>query len=234
VKTFVDRLHGRTSKTNNHAVAVTAKAEIRAHLLDAIGAGEAAVFDAFAGEGELYQRVWKRARTYVGCDLSWYRDDRLLYVSDNLRVMRAIDLGAYNVFDFDSWGSPWSHAIVLAARRKVRPGERIAVALTEGSGITFAMGEIPRALAQLAGVTRNWKGSKGARKRVAGATAAGEFILERALQEFLRRMNCRIVKRWQARMTKGSRMVYIGLVLEGLPAAMLGDAEAVQETQAAA
>ena len=92
-------------KTNNNPAARAAKIEIRRQVLAAIGAGNAAVFDAFAGEGELYREVWAAAASYVGCDLEWYRDERLVYVADNRRVMRAIDLVAFNLFDFDSAGA---------------------------------------------------------------------------------------------------------------------------------
>ena len=144
---FSQRLNSAKRKTNNHTAALGAKVEIRAHVLDTIGADQASVFDAFAGEGQMHARVWSSARDYAGCDLSWYRDGRLLYVADSLRVMRAIDLAGFNVFDFDAWDSPWSHAIVLAARRKVEPGQLLGVVLTEGSGLKLAKGfalDIPR------------------------------------------------------------------------------------------
>ena len=88
------------------------------------------MFDAFAGEGVLFRQVWHRAVSYVGCDLKWYRDERLMFVADNHRVMRAIDLSAFNVFDIDSWGSPWDQVLILAARRPLAAGERLGLVLT--------------------------------------------------------------------------------------------------------
>jgi hypothetical protein len=91
----------------NTRTAKGAKAEIRQHVLDAIGAGEASVFDAYGGAGELYRAVWHKAARYVGCDMTWFRDKRTMFVADNRRVMRAIDLGQFNVFDLDAFGSPY-------------------------------------------------------------------------------------------------------------------------------
>jgi hypothetical protein len=206
-------------KTNNHASALGAKVEIRRRVLDVVGAENAAVFDAFAGGGELYRHLWNKAASYVGCDLDWYRDERLMFVADNHRVMRAIDLTAFNLFDFDSWGSPWEQVLILAARRPVAAGERIGLVLSEGSSFKLRMGRVPDALARLASV----------RPLIDGAARVQDDIIDRALAGTCRRMNCRIVRRWQGRVRIGAHMRYIGLVLEGLPAA-LGDAIAATGT----
>jgi hypothetical protein len=120
--------------------------------------------------------------------------------------MRAIDLSGFNVFDFDAWGSPWSHAIVLAARRKVESGELLGVVLTEGSGLKIKMGGLPLALALLAGV----------KPTMPRALRAADWFVERAIAELARRMRCKVLKWWQARGKTGARMLYIGLVLQCL------------------
>ena len=68
----------------------------------------------------MWREVWHEAAAYVGCDLKWYRDERLAYVADNRRVLRAIDLKPFNVFDFDAWGAPWEQVLILIARRPLR------------------------------------------------------------------------------------------------------------------
>src|SRR5690242_9791645 len=103
----------------NTKSARSAKIEIRQRVLDAIGAETAAVFDAYGGAGELYRAVWSKAARYVGCDQNWFRDERTMFVADNRRVMRAIDLGQFNVFDLDAFGSPYEQLTILAARRAV-------------------------------------------------------------------------------------------------------------------
>lgn len=54
---------------DNHARSTPDKALIRRNVLDAV---KAPAFDAFAGSGEMYRRVWCDAPGYVGCDLRWF------------------------------------------------------------------------------------------------------------------------------------------------------------------
>jgi hypothetical protein len=205
---FAARL-GQPAKTNNAARALPAKLQIRENVLAAAGGETAVVFDAFAGEGELYRRVWHKAGRYVGCDLEWYRDDRLVYVADSRRVMRAIDLEPFNVFDFDAYGSPWEHVVILCARRHVKPGERLGLVLTEGTRLKLKFGGLPDSLAGLIGFRRS-SGMAGL-----GRAKAYARILDRAIATAALRLHCRILNRWEAHGMVGSQMSYIGLVLEG-------------------
>lgn len=109
-------------KTDNNPHAIKAKAELRQRVLDAVGK-PAGVFDAFAGSGQMFSAVWHQAEHYVGCDLKWIRDGRLMFAGDNRRVLRAVDLAPFRVVDLDSYGSPWEQAIIVADRRRVAPGE---------------------------------------------------------------------------------------------------------------
>lgn len=191
-------------KDNNNAAATEAKAAIRAHVLANIGAENARVFDAFAGAGEMHKRVWNRAAAYVGCDQTWYRDDRECFVADNRLVMRAIDLGLFNIFDLDAWGSPWEQVLIVAARRKLQKGERIGLIITEGAGKTVKLGGVPSALQKLTGL-------KG---RLSGANKAHDEIIDMALAAVCDRMGAGIARRWQAKGKTGASMRYIGLVLQ--------------------
>ena len=194
-------------KIHNVPAMLAAKVEIRKRVLMAIGQS-ARVFDAFAGGGQLYRRIWREAAGYVGCDLDWHNDGRLAYVGDNRRVLRAIDLSNFAIFDLDAFGSPWQQAWIIACRRLVKPGERVGLVLTEGSQIKLRFGSFPMALAFVAGL-------KG--KPSGGAQLQAE-ILDRAIARLAGVMGCGIETRWQATGKKGSRMRYIGLVLRGLGA----------------
>lgn len=212
---FGASLAAKSGKVNNHPAAMKAKVEMRDRVLDVIGADKAAVFDAFAGEGRLYDAVWNRAGRYVGCDLVWYRDHRMAYVCDNRRVMRAIDLAPFNVFDFDAYGSPWEHVWILAARRAIAPGERIGLCLTEGSSLKLKMGGLPHALARLSGLNPN----------LSGAARETDEIMERALAGTAKLLRTSIVHRWEAHGRTGAAMRYYGLVLEGKAAPEPGSPE---------
>lgn len=193
-------------KVNNHPAAAKAKAELRNLVLDEIGGDGATVFDAFAGAGLMYQQVWHRAASYVGCDLVWYRDQRRAFVADNRRVLRAIDLASFNIFDLDAYGSPWEQALIVADRRPVQPGERIGILLTEGSSLNMKLGGMAAGLRILAGMKAG----------VAGASRQQDAIIDRAIGGLCSRMRARVVRRWQANGKTGSNMKYIGLVMEGV------------------
>jgi hypothetical protein len=203
-KSFSGSLKG-AGKTNSHPAAVKAKAELRALVLDEIGPDNAVVFDAFAGAGSMHEQVWHRAASYVGCDLVWYRDARRAFVADNRRVLRAIDLRPFNIFDLDAYGSPWEQALIVADRRPLAPGERIGMLLTEGSGLNMKLGGMAAGLRVLAGM----------KPGVAGASRQQDSVIDRAIGGHCQRMRARVVRRWQAAGKTGASMRYIGLIIEG-------------------
>jgi hypothetical protein len=191
-------------KVDNHPGATRAKIEIRRRVLEAIA--DASVFDAFAGTGQMHAAVWKDARAYVGCDTRWIDDGRPAYVADNRRVLRAIDLGAFNVFDLDAYGSPWEAALIIAARRPVPEGERVGIIVTDGAGLAYKANSIPTAVKQLAGL----------RAGMVGVSRRHDEVIDRTVAGLVARMRCTIERRWQAqRDNTGPAPRYIGLVLTG-------------------
>lgn len=197
----------RNKKTDNNPAAHQAKVKLRQVILEEIGPQRAHVFDAFAGEGVMYRSVWQKAASCVGCDLKLYWDDRLAFVCDNVRVLRAVPLAQFNVFDFDAYGSPWEQVLIVADNRKLAPGERIAFALTEGSGMGIKLGNFPKALKALAGL----------RGRANGAHRFHDDVIRRAIQGLASRMDASIKRIVQARGKTGARMFYLAVILEGNP-----------------
>jgi hypothetical protein len=191
------------AKTDNNPAAHRAKVAIRRNVLAAIGADQAHVFDAFAGAGAMHGEVWGEAHGYVGCDERFYRDERLAYVGDNRRVLRALDLRAFNVFDLDAYGCPWEQAIIIAERRPLSEGETVGFVITEGQGMKMRMGGMSHALGQLAGI----------RRRMPGMATSQDQVMSRATRRLAERMGATIAQQWQAIGKLGSRMYYIGLVL---------------------
>lgn len=193
-------------KKHNASTALHAKVSMRRNVLDAIGRDRARVFDAYAGPGAMYDGAWNEAAQYTGCDEEWFRDERRVFVADNQLVLRALDLGAFNVFDLDAFGSPWECATIIAARRKASPGELIGLCLTDGSGLRLKLSGVPHALARLAGVGGNVK----------LANRGHEAMFNRALDVVSERMRARVVKRWRAVDTARAAMRYESIVMEGL------------------
>jgi hypothetical protein len=182
------------------------KADIRRRILAALTPPKTVVFDAFCGEGLMFAEVWREAAGYVGCDQQWFKDDRVCFVSDNHRVLRAIDLQPFTCFDLDSYGSPWEQALIIATRRRVQVGEQLGFALTDGSGINTRLGGIPTAIGVLGGLNRS-----------AGFAGVNhDDLIDRVVHGLVRRMGCRIVSQWRALGTTGSGMRYLGLVVEGV------------------
>lgn len=199
-----DALKASGKKTNNHPKSAAMKIALRRHLLEAIP--EARVFDAFAGSGKMYREVWREAAAYTGCDLKWYRDERSVFVAKCQRVMRAIDLADYNLFDLDAYGSPWLQVQILAARRRLAPGERIGLALTDGSGLKLKLGQCPKALAALCNLTHD---------KTPGINRAHGLLIDKAIAEVCRIMNGRVVARWDHNRPGNSEMHYLAVVIEG-------------------
>jgi hypothetical protein len=202
---FAARISAKGKKTNNHPKSRQKKVMIREMVMGEIA--KPRVMDAFAGSGQMWRSVWRSAEHYRGCDLKWYPDERWAYVADNRRVLRCIDLQDFNIFDFDAYGSPWEHCLILARRRIVKPAEKLGLVLTDGSGMKLKMGQAPSALAELAGL---------ATKTLPGLNGEHDFLLKRAIAELCRRMNARVLRHWEARGTTGVQVRYIGLVLEGI------------------
>jgi hypothetical protein len=191
-------------KTDNNPQAFKAKVDIRRRVLEAIG-DKAGVFDAFAGTGEMYSAIWRQAQRYVGCDLKWNNDGRMMFAADNRRVLRVVDLAPFNVIDLDAYGSPWEQAIIVADRRRVAAGELFGLVLTEGAGLSYKSNVVPIAIGELTGIKTG----------VVGLGKKQDIVINRAIAGLARRMSCSIEKRWQAEGRTGASMRYIGLVLKG-------------------
>lgn len=193
-------------KQHNTGRAVHAKVQARLNVLDEIGPERAHVFDAYAGPGEMYRGAWHLAASYVGCDAEWFPDERRVFVADNQLVLRALDLAGFNVFDLDAFGSPWECATILAARRRVKPGELVGLCLTDGSGLRLKLSGVPHALARLCNISGTIK----------LANRGHGVMFDRALAEIARRMGAEVVRRWSASTGQRSAMRYESCVLRGL------------------
>lgn len=176
-------------KQHNRASAIAAKVTLREHVLAQVT--PARVLDCYCGPvGEMHRAVWHRAHSYAGIDLEWrLNDQRRRFVGDVLRILRAIDLAPFNVFDLDAFGSPWETALVIAARRKWVAGESGAFVFTDGSGAQTRLGAaIPRAVALLTGFSNLPAGS-----------TDGSFDLGRlAVDGLLKRAGVTQKRRWEA------------------------------------
>ncbi len=116
---------GAWGKVENHEAAKQQKTYLRRWLVSQLDSPR--VLDCFSGpqamRGTCYQDL-----PYVGIDKEKLGPDQ--YVGDTHRVLRAIDLKPFTLFDIDAYADPWSAWIRIVDRRKLEPGEVIGVAIT--------------------------------------------------------------------------------------------------------
>lgn len=118
-------------KVNNHPDAIAGKVALRRWLLEQLADPE--VLDCYSGDQEM------RRLAYEG--IPWRGIDKVQggpgqYVGDNLRVVRALDLTRWNLFDVDAYGEPWALLRIIAKRRPLTG--RVGVVLTASGRNTMA------------------------------------------------------------------------------------------------
>ena len=182
------------------------KVQIRENVLAVLGAERAHVFDAYAGEGQMWSAIWKHAASYVGVTETWHNDERRCFVGDNKRVLRAIDLAPFNVFDLDAYGSPWDALGIVAARRpRMKAGDRLGILITEGTWLKTRARDPVRGMREVL-----------PKKLVTPIPySVHDAMIARALERFVWQMGGRVIKAWRAVGTTGARVRYIGVVVEG-------------------
>jgi hypothetical protein len=126
------------------------KIDIRKRLLSMVDAPPS-VLECFAGEGKIYAACYQ-GMTYLGLDKKRITDGRNMLNIDNIKFLRSADLGRFNVFDLDAYGSPWHQFLVILRRRQMKPGERIALFLTDGLQIQARLGDLPHGLKPYCGI----------------------------------------------------------------------------------
>jgi SAM-dependent methyltransferase len=82
----------------------------------------AKVLDLFCGNGEMYRRAYKgRAAYYHGIDKNKIHDTELCEINNNAVYITRHNLGDFNTFDLDDYGSPWKQFYIIV--KKVPPGD---------------------------------------------------------------------------------------------------------------
>ena len=115
--------------------------------------------------------------------------------------------------------NPWEQCLILAARRKVAPGEKIGIVLTDGSALKNETWQHANRAQKIAGLRDN----------VASAARLQDSLIDRAIVNLAKSLNCKILKRWQATGKTGAAVVYTGLVLQGLSSPQNAGAAAAVE-----
>lgn len=151
-------VRGTKAPSKRHNSAVSAKVELRQWLAGGLG-GAPRILDCFAAGGMLWDRAYGRPGPdrYVGLDLEQFDDERAMIVCDSRRYIRHadVDLGRFDLFDLDAYGSPLEHLALICHRLRTAPGRRIGFALTDGTGMAAGLNSLPHGLLQYVGVARH-------------------------------------------------------------------------------
>lgn len=192
---------------DHDANALATKVKMRERLVEILGGpSNVRVFDGFAGAGVVWDRCYRNVSSYIACDTRWFRDTRTAYVAKSERLLRAIDVQQFNLFDFDAYGSPWHQVAIVAARRNLAEGEKVAFALTDGSPMAMRFGHMIQYLHVLAGVSGHMQ--------IAARTVG--VLHEHAIRNVARMMGGTTELVLRARNPKGAQCTYLAVVVRGV------------------
>lgn len=138
----------RGVKTDN--AKTQAKRDIREFTLHNIRSAH--VLEVYCGGGEMYRDIWREADSYTGVDNKKYFDERHTICGDAEKVVSAIDLGSFNVFDIDAYGSPYEVLDIITNRIRASEHKKIGFVITDGIEMDLKLGRICKGLRLLTGI----------------------------------------------------------------------------------
>lgn len=140
-------------KNDNHDKALPTKLELRRGAIVWVGGPEQAyVLDLFAGRGQMHRLAWQGSAGYLGNEKDLAKvlvHPAPCHHAKAAQLLASIDLQPFNVADFDPYGNPWEELIRFANRRRLAPGERLALTITDGTPRLATFGTTVHALAKL-------------------------------------------------------------------------------------
>lgn len=104
------------------------KIDLRRRVIESLD--RVAVLESHCGYGHMRNAVYQSAERWDGID---QRAGVATLIGDSRKWLRTMDLSPYTVFDIDPWGSPWECVWIVSRRRVLQPGERIGIAITDGT-----------------------------------------------------------------------------------------------------
>jgi len=122
---------------------------IRKQLLQKISSPY--ILECYAGYGVIYRECYKD-HPCVGLDLKPIDDGRVIISIDNRKFLKSTDLGKYNVFDLDAYGSPWQQWLIILKRRQFKAKESVAIFITDGLDFKMRMSSLPSGLRPYVGL----------------------------------------------------------------------------------
>lgn len=197
---------GRGTRGKENSSAST-KVELRRWLVEQLG-GAPRVLDCFCAAGEMWRRAYGEPGPdrYLGLDRERYDDARATIICDSRRFLRHVDveLGAYDLFDLDAFGTPLEHLALVCARLRPAAGRRVGFALTDGTLFNAKMNSVSSGLLEFLGMQRHRGGKVQLMHREAMHSTAVRRCLEMA--------GLRLLEAREAKKEAGAGMRYQALL----------------------
>lgn len=204
-KPIGQRAAGR-GKENSSA---STKIELRRWLVGELG-GAPRILDCFCAAGEMWRRAYDAPGPdpYLGLDKEQYDDARATIVCDSRRFLRHVDvdLGAWDLFDLDAFGTPLEHLAIICERLRPAAGRRVGFALTDGTGWNAKLNSVNGGALEFLGLRRHRGGKVHMQHR--------DAIFEAAVKKCLLMAGLRRVEAREAKKEGGAGMRYAALLCE--------------------
>ena len=127
------------------------KVRLRLELIDQLKRKNLYVLDAYAGQGIVWKEIQKQRPdlkiTTVGIEKRKYVNPNVI-MGDNRKVMKGLDLSAFDLIDLDAFGCPWEQLAICA-----ESAGQVPVVLTH---ISVTLGPVPKGLLKAAGLPSEW------------------------------------------------------------------------------
>lgn len=182
----------------------TSKINIRKMVLDKFDKSH--VFDAFYGEGAMYDDVWYKADSHVGCDLrKIFTKKTKIHCGNNLKFIKANSMKRFNIFDLDAYGSPYEQMDEIIKKIQHNNIEKTAFCITDGVQMDLRMGRICKGLRVMTEINTS---------RVTSIYKEHDNLIKLVILNTARRLNKSVVFSKIAKGVTGSGMRYYAFILD--------------------
>ena len=127
------------------------KVRLRVEALQRIGKDKVHILDAFAGSGTVWRTVQEKLPDVevivLGIDKKKYISANVI-MGDNRKVMKGLDLSAFDLIDLDAFGCPWEQLAICA-----ESAGQVPVAITH---ISITLGPVPQGVLKACGIPDVW------------------------------------------------------------------------------
>ena len=183
----------------------TAKIAIRNDVLTLFG-DDSRVLDVFCGKLQMYDEVWHKCSLYKGVDI------RKVFVKgvdthccDNLKYIKFNDIREFNIFDIDSYGSPYIQLYEILNQLVDSDAGRVGFCITDGVNMDMKMGRVCAGVRLLSGIKEN---------RIKKIHKNHDNLIKIIIMNCAKMLNKRVIYSKISKGVTGASMRYYAFVLD--------------------